>query len=130
MEKNCNNFIQMIMSKHPRINEILEKMKEINNRLIEHGYIPDTSWVNENISEEEKKTKLCYHSERFALAYARIITPPGKPIYLYKNLRVCGDCHETTKHIAIIYNRDIIVRDANRFHHFKPDGTCSCNNIY
>jgi len=65
-------------SKHPRIKEILEKMKEINNRLIEHGYIPDTSWVNENISEEEKKTKLCYHSERFALAYALIITPPGK----------------------------------------------------
>lgn len=44
-----------------------------------------------------------------------------------KNLRVCGDCHQWSKLISKIWNRELIVRDANRFHIFK-DGKCSCND--
>ncbi|KAJ8620435.1 hypothetical protein MRB53_028964 [Persea americana] len=42
-----------------------------------------------------------------------------------KNLRVCSDCHSATKLISKIYDREIIVRDQSRFHHFK-NGLCSC----
>ncbi|CAF1456534.1 unnamed protein product, partial [Adineta ricciae] len=39
-----------------------------------------------------------------------------------KNLRVCGDCHRATKLIAAIRQCEIIVRDANRIHHFHKNG--------
>ena len=105
-------------------------MKEMENELNKLKYNPDTSWILHDVSEKEKKEKLCHHSERYALAFALLITPPGKTIYLYNNLRVCGDCHSTTKLFAKIYNLKIVVSDANRFHHFHPNGTCSCDDIF
>jgi hypothetical protein len=44
-----------------------------------------------------------------------------------KNLRVCGDCHEFTKLVSKL--SDIVVRDANRFHHFIG-GSCSCGDFW
>jgi hypothetical protein len=38
---------------------------------------------------------------------------------------MCGDCHCAIKAISKIVVRKIIVRDANRFHHFQ-NGLCSC----
>ena len=35
-----------------------------------------------------------------------------------------------TKLIAKIRQVDIIVRDANRIHHFTKDGQCSCNDFF
>jgi hypothetical protein len=35
------------------------------------------------------------------------------------------DCHNTIKFISKVVMWEIIVRDANRFHHFK-DELCSC----
>ncbi|CAL8989147.1 unnamed protein product [Prunus brigantina] len=51
--------------------------------------------------------------------------PQGMPIWVMKKLRVCGDCHSAIKLISKVMGREIILRDANRFHHFK-DGLCSC----
>ncbi|CAF1535787.1 unnamed protein product, partial [Adineta ricciae] len=51
-------------------------------------------------------------------------------IQITKNLRVCGDCHQATKLIAAIRRCHIVVRDANRIHHFDPDGHCSCNDYF
>ncbi|KAF7033493.1 hypothetical protein CFC21_044581 [Triticum aestivum] len=42
-----------------------------------------------------------------------------------KNLRVCRDCHLAMKLISKSENREIILRDAIRFHHFR-DGSCFC----
>jgi hypothetical protein len=73
---------------------------------------------------------LCYHSERIAIAYNLLVTPPGTPIRLTKNLRVCGDCHNATKHIAREYKRVIEVRDKSRWHVFGTDGKCSCGDYF
>ncbi|XP_019260716.1 PREDICTED: pentatricopeptide repeat-containing protein At5g43790-like [Nicotiana attenuata] len=78
-----------------------------------------------SLNEEEKEDALSYHSERLAIAYALIASVSGSPIRIIKNLRVCSDCHAATKLISRIYEREIIVRDRSRFHHFR-NGTCSC----
>ncbi|CAN1141488.1 Pentatricopeptide repeat-containing protein At2g29760, chloroplastic [Linum perenne] len=42
---------------------------------------------------------------------------------------VCKDCHEVSKLISKVYEREIIVRDRYRFHHFKM-GECSCKDYW
>ncbi|KVH99825.1 hypothetical protein Ccrd_021967 [Cynara cardunculus var. scolymus] len=90
------------------------------------GYVPTTSEVLLDIGQEDKEDALNRHSEKLAIAiaFALLKTPPGIPIRIVKNLRVCGDCHSATKFVSKIYSREILVRDRNRFHHFK-DGVCS-----
>uniref|UniRef100_M8B9T4 Putative pentatricopeptide repeat-containing protein n=1 Tax=Aegilops tauschii TaxID=37682 RepID=M8B9T4_AEGTA len=50
-------------------------------------------------------------------------------IRVYKNLRVCGDCHEFFKGLSRVVGRAMVVRDANRFHRFQ-DGACSCKDYW
>ncbi|KAK9289107.1 hypothetical protein L1049_017579 [Liquidambar formosana] len=107
---------------HPRSNEIYLKLEEMSRRLQEYGHKPRTREVLFDIEEEEKEDALSYHSEKLAIAFALIASYSSVPIRIIKNLRVCGDCHASTKLISKIYGREIIVRDRNRFHHFK-DGT-------
>uniref|UniRef100_A0A803MQB4 DYW domain-containing protein n=1 Tax=Chenopodium quinoa TaxID=63459 RepID=A0A803MQB4_CHEQI len=90
-----------------------------------NGHFPDTSEVPYDMDEDLKEGALSHHSERLAIAYGLISTKPGTTIRIVKNLRVCGNCHSATKLISKIFNREIIARDRNRFHHFK-DGQCSC----
>lgn len=91
--------------------------------------MPDTNSVLHDVNEEEKKQMVFYHSEKLAIAFGIISVPFGTPIRVIKNLRMCGDCHTATKFISNIVGREIVVRDANRFHHFK-DGECSCGNYW
>jgi hypothetical protein len=93
------------------------------------GYEPDTSCALHLVDDELKLESLKYHSERLAIAFALINTPPGTPIRVMKNLSACQDCHAAIKMISKIVNRDIIVRDSRRFHHFK-DGVCSCGDYW
>ncbi|KAF8394361.1 hypothetical protein HHK36_020569 [Tetracentron sinense] len=110
---------------HPHSKEIYLKLEEISRRLHAHGHRPRTKEVLFDIEEEEKEDALSYHSERLAIAFALIASDSNAPIRIIKNLRVCGDCHVSTKLISMIYDREIVVRDRNRFHHFR-NGTCSC----
>ncbi|XP_057493464.1 putative pentatricopeptide repeat-containing protein At5g40405 [Actinidia eriantha] len=114
---------------HPRYDEIEAKWEEISTRLKLSGYVADTNPVLFDIEEEEKEDALCRHSEKVAIAFGLIGLEEGVPIRIVKNLRVCWDCHVVTLMISAIYNREIIVRDRNRFHHFK-DGACSCNGYW
>lgn len=82
-----------------------------------------------DIEEEDKEGALNKHSEKLAIAFALLKTPRGSSIRMVKNLRVCGNCHSATKLISLIYNREIVVRDRNRFHHFKH-GLCSCKDLW
>jgi hypothetical protein len=50
--------------------------------------------------------------------------PEDTEIRIVENLRICRDCHNYTKLISKVFDREIIMRDRNRFHHFK-DVTCS-----
>jgi pentatricopeptide repeat protein len=117
-------------SLHPNIKEIHEELQLLTEEIIEAGYNPDISWITRDIeSEEEKKELLCRHSEKLAMAWAMMNTAPGTTIRITKNLRVCGDCHSATKFISKTRNREIIIRDASRYHHFK-DGRCSCGDYW
>ncbi|CAA2954664.1 pentatricopeptide repeat-containing At5g43790 [Olea europaea subsp. europaea] len=110
---------------HPRAKEIYLKVEEMNRRLQECGHQPRTREALFDIEEEEKEDSLSYHSERLAIAFALIASESSSSIRIIKNLRVCSDCHSTTKLLSSVYNREIIVRDRTRFHHFR-DGACSC----
>lgn len=114
---------------HKQYKEIYEMMDEMGKKMKRAGYVPSTSEVLLDIDEEDKEDALNRHSEKLAIAFALLNTPPGVPIRIVKNLRVCSDCHAATKFISKIYNREIVVRDRNRFHHFK-DGVCSCKDFW
>ncbi|XP_031487049.1 pentatricopeptide repeat-containing protein At1g08070, chloroplastic [Nymphaea colorata] len=115
--------------RHPRCDEIYDMVDEIDRHLEMAGHVPDTSEVVFDMDEEGKADMLRYHSERLAIAFGFISTKPEATIRIVKNLRVCGNCHSATKLISKIFNREIIARDRNRFHHFK-DGSCSCNDYW
>jgi pentatricopeptide repeat protein len=114
---------------HPEAKDIYAELKRLTECLQVEGYIPDIRLVLHNIDEEDKKLALCSHSERLAISYGLLHTPYPKPIRVYKNLRVCSDCHTATKFLSKITRREIVARDANRFHHFK-DGVCSCGDYW
>eukprot|EP01018_Ginkgo_biloba_P015183 Gb_08062 [translate_table: standard] len=114
---------------HPQSEKIYAMLDTLAGKMKEAGHVPNTDFVLHDVEEEVKEHMLCTHSEKLAIAFGLINTSPGTPIRITKNLRVCGDCHDATKLIAKIVNREIIVRDANRFHHFK-NGLCSCGDYW
>lgn len=114
---------------HPLADQIYAKLEELSTKLKDAGYHPDTNFVLHDVEEEHKEVMLSQHSERLAIAFGLISTPSGSPLQIVKNLRVCGDCHTVLKLISQIERRDIVVRDSNRFHHFKG-GSCSCGDYW
>ncbi|RZC66444.1 hypothetical protein C5167_010134 [Papaver somniferum] len=124
-----NEFFAGASSDHPRCKEVLEKLEELMKRIKDNGYVPDTDLVLRNIPHEEKARDLYFHSEKLALAFGIMETPPKTQIRIVKNLRICKDCHSAMKLIAKVERREIIIRDRSRFHHFK-DGHCSCRDFW
>eukprot|EP00252_Welwitschia_mirabilis_P014881 TRINITY_DN32945_c0_g1_i1.p1 TRINITY_DN32945_c0_g1~~TRINITY_DN32945_c0_g1_i1.p1 ORF type:complete len:483 (+),score=70.75 TRINITY_DN32945_c0_g1_i1:159-1607(+) len=114
---------------HPQREEIYAKLESLAGQMKEAGYVPDTRYVLHDVDEHQKEMALMHHSERLAIAFGLLNTPPGQTLRIIKNLRICGDCHNAIKIIAKIVDREIIVRDAKRFHHFK-DGKCSCGDYW
>nr|GMD72069.1 putative pentatricopeptide repeat-containing protein At3g23330 [Ipomoea batatas] len=114
---------------HPQYIQIEMALQDILERLKLEGYVPETSEALHDVDEEQKHDLFFAHSERLAIAFAIINTPAGTTIRVTKNLRVCVDCHTATKFISKIMGREIIVRDNNRYHHFK-DGVCSCGDYW
>ncbi|CAF1372473.1 unnamed protein product [Adineta ricciae] len=121
--------------RHPRTKEIYDELHRIEKELIEHGHKFDASWITrEMMPDETVASILNSHSERLALAYHFIQRPVPSHIQIVKNLRICGDCHGAIKLISKIRRCEILIRDANRIHHFS-DGKCSCaalplDNLY
>ncbi|KAJ4705285.1 Pentatricopeptide repeat-containing protein [Melia azedarach] len=114
---------------HPRSKDIYGMLKTLSKKLELAGYVPDTNFVLHDVDEEVKLGILSTHSEKLAIAFGLIATPEGTPIRIMKNLRVCGDCHSFSKYVSAVTKRVIIVRDANRFHHFEG-GACSCGDYW
>ncbi|TXG71264.1 hypothetical protein EZV62_006199 [Acer yangbiense] len=114
---------------HPQTLQIYSKLEELKKMIKEAGYVPDTSYALHDTDEEQKEQNLWDHSERVALAFGLINTPEGSTIRVFKNLRVCGDCHSVYKFISKIIRRRIILRDPYRFHHFSS-GKCSCSDYW
>eukprot|EP01018_Ginkgo_biloba_P013190 Gb_32456 [translate_table: standard] len=114
---------------HPQTQKIYAKLERLSRQMKAAGYVPDTRFVLHDLEEEQKEHVLNHHSEKLAIAFGLINTSPGTAIRVVKNLRVCSDCHSATKFISKVIAREVIVRDANRYHHFK-DGHCSCGDYW
>ncbi|MED6182153.1 hypothetical protein PIB30_025871 [Stylosanthes scabra] len=114
---------------HPQAEAIYEILMNVIKKLEMAGYVPDTDFVLQDVEEEVKQEMLYTHSEKLAIAFGLISIPDGDPIRISKNLRVCGDCHTFSKMVSAVMRRSIVVRDANRFHHFR-EGSCSCGDYW
>ncbi|MED6171419.1 hypothetical protein PIB30_040559 [Stylosanthes scabra] len=114
---------------HPENDKIYALLRGLKSQMKEAGYIPETKFVLHDIDQEGKEEALLGHSERLAVAYGLLSSSARSPIRVIKNLRVCGDCHTALKIISKIVGRELIIRDAKRFHHFK-DGLCSCRDYW
>ncbi|CAF0981598.1 unnamed protein product [Adineta steineri] len=129
-----NNKIYMFRahdSSHPRSREIYNEIEKISKELTLYGHKYDSSCIIRPLNENESvESVLCGHSERLAIAWNFVANPNISRIQITKNLRVCDDCHESTKLIALIRQCEIIVRDASRIHHFHKNGKCSCNDYF
>ncbi|KAJ6731014.1 hypothetical protein OIU85_021755 [Salix viminalis] len=66
---------------------------------------------------------------KLAVAYGLMKLPHGATVRVFKNLRICGDCHNAFKFMSKVVGSEIVVRDGKRFHHFR-DGKCSCGDYW
>jgi pentatricopeptide repeat protein len=114
---------------HLQVEQIYAELETLSVQMKEAGYVPDTRFVVHDLDEQQKERAVCYHSEKLAIAYGIISTAPGTQIHIFKNLRICSDCHTATKFISKITGREIVARDGNRFHHFN-NGECSCGEYW
>ncbi|KAE7997463.1 hypothetical protein FH972_002099 [Carpinus fangiana] len=105
------------------------ELMRLEGRMKEAGYVPGTRSVFHDVEDDEKTNMVCSHSERLAIAFGLISTLPGTRLLITKNLRVCEDCHVTIKFISKIIEREMTIRDVNRYHHFK-DAICSCGDFW
>ncbi|CAL4919989.1 unnamed protein product [Urochloa decumbens] len=105
---------------HPRRDAIYKKADEMWEEIKKAGFVPDLNSVLHDVDDELKEELLSRHSEKLAIAFSLISTPEKTTLRIMKNLRVCNDCHMANKFMSKVVEREIIVRDATRFHHLKP----------
>ncbi|KAL5860844.1 hypothetical protein ACOSQ4_002140 [Xanthoceras sorbifolium] len=113
----------------PQADLIYSELTKLMERIRREGYTPDLNFALHDVEEETKEKMLYVHSEKLAIVFGLMNSVAGSVIRIKKNLRVCGDCHTATKFISKVTEREIIVRDAHRFHHFKK-GICSCGDYW
>ncbi|TKY50229.1 Pentatricopeptide repeat-containing protein [Spatholobus suberectus] len=123
---------------HPRTADIYTKLDDMIYKLRLAGYVPNTNCQvlfgcsnGDDCMEalEEVEQVLFTHSEKLALCFGLMNTPSGSPLCIFKNLRICQDCHSAIKIASDIYKREIVVRDRYRFHNFNQ-GSCSCSDYW
>lgn len=114
---------------HPLCDQIYAELGELGELLTEAGYIPNVLPIYYDVENDEKTETVSSHSERLAIAFGLISTPAGTKLLVTKNLRICEDCHVVMKLISRVKQREITIRDVNRYHHFK-DGVCSCGDYW
>ena len=114
---------------HSHSEEVYNASENMMKQIKLAGYVPNAAEARLNAEEDDKEASVSHHSEKLAIAFGLIRTSPGTTIRILKNLRVCTDCHNVTKMVTKVFNREIVIRARNRFHHFK-DGTCSCKDYW
>ncbi|KAL2335482.1 hypothetical protein Fmac_016695 [Flemingia macrophylla] len=123
---------------HPKTADIYMNLDDMICKLRLAGYVPNTNcqvlFGGSNGDEcveamEEAEQVLFTHSEKLALCFGLMSTTPGSALCIFKNLRICQDCHSAIKIASAIYRREIVVRDRYRFHSFKH-GSCSCSDYW
>ncbi|XP_058739120.1 pentatricopeptide repeat-containing protein At5g03800-like [Vicia villosa] len=112
---------------HPQDKDIYSGLEILIFECLKMGYEPDTRFVLHEVEEHQKKIFLFHHSSKLAATYGILMTKPGKPIRIVKNILLCGDCHTFMKYVSIVTKRDIFLRDSSGFHCFS-NGQCSCKD--
>ncbi|RWR81206.1 pentatricopeptide repeat-containing-like protein [Cinnamomum micranthum f. kanehirae] len=117
--------------RHERAAEIYTKLAELMEEIAKLGYVEASEVVLHEVEEAEKREALWYHSEKLAVAFGVVsgAAPPGKALRVVKNLRICRDCHEAFKYMSRVLEREIVVRDVNRYHRFE-NGSCTCGDFW
>ncbi|KAJ4977546.1 hypothetical protein NE237_008326 [Protea cynaroides] len=117
--------------RHERTMEIYAKLTDLMEEIRKLGYVEVSDAMLHEVEAAEKREALWYHSEKLAVAFGLIsgAALPGKPLRVVKNLRICRDCHEAFKYMSRVIEREIIVRDVNRYHRFI-DGICTCGDYW
>ncbi|XP_062227209.1 putative pentatricopeptide repeat-containing protein At3g15130 [Phragmites australis] len=122
---------------HPQAGDIRRALGDVERRMREQlGYSTDAQFALHDVDEESRAESLRLHSERLAVGLWLLrhgtdtgSGGQGEVIRVYKNLRVCRDCHEFFKGLSAVVRRALVVRDANRFHRFEH-GACSCGDYW
>nr|XP_043608473.1 pentatricopeptide repeat-containing protein At4g14850 [Erigeron canadensis] len=127
--QNSVHSFQAKDTSHERNSDIQAMLAKLKKEMKAAGYIPDTKLALFDLDEEERESEVWHHSEKIALAFGLCVIPPGVPIRITKNLKICLDCHSAIKFISGITGREIIVRDNNLFHRFK-EYKCSCKDYW
>ncbi|CAK9161671.1 unnamed protein product [Ilex paraguariensis] len=109
--------------RHPQGEAIRANLEELVGQLKGLGYVPQTGLALHDVEEEHKEEQLYYHSEKLALVFALMnqgsLYCSGNVIKIMKNIRICVDCHNFMKFASELIQREIVLRDSNRFHHFN-----------
>ncbi|ONK56096.1 uncharacterized protein A4U43_C10F4090 [Asparagus officinalis] len=113
---------------HPRSEAIYWELERLMKTMREEeGYVAREDYSFHDV-DEERECIACGHSEMLAIGLGLISQRSGV-LRVTKNLRVCRNCHDSAKLISRIVGRKIILKDPERFHHFKG-GVCSCRDIW
>ncbi|CAL5005225.1 unnamed protein product [Urochloa decumbens] len=110
---------------HPQGNRIAEFLDDVARRMKEEGHDPKKKYALMGANNAVHDEALCGHSSKLAIAFGVLNLSEGRTVRVTKNSRVCSHCHEAAKFISKMCNREIILRDSSRFHHFE-EGRCSC----
>ncbi|OVA17395.1 Pentatricopeptide repeat [Macleaya cordata] len=130
IESQCKvHYFSVGDTSHPEMRLINGMLEWLNVKIKKAGYVADHNVVLLDVEDDKKDRLLWVHSERLALAFGLVNIPSGSPIRIIKNLRICADCHAAIKLISKVVQREIVVRDMNRFHHFE-NGICSCGDYW
>ncbi|KAF9587353.1 hypothetical protein IFM89_001453 [Coptis chinensis] len=116
-------------TRHERTKEVYDKLEELMEAIRKLGYKEVSDAMLHNMDVAENSKALWYHSEKLAVAFGVVsgAAPPGKALRVVKNLTICKDCHEALKYMSIVIEREILVRDVNRYHRFMH-GSCTCGD--
>ncbi|GJZ41058.1 pentatricopeptide repeat-containing protein, partial [Tanacetum coccineum] len=119
--------VVMLIGRKPLSTSVVQTMKERNlikearcswivaeNQSHKFYVVPDTDFILHELDEKEKEQCLVQHSEKIVVVFGLISTSKMKPLRVFKNLRVCGDCDTAMKYISVERGREIVVRDSNR----------------
>ncbi len=71
---------------HPQIIEICEELKKLSGQMKDLAYVADTKFVLHDVEDEDRMLHLGHHSEKLAIAFGLISTPPGTTLHIFKNL--------------------------------------------
>ncbi|KAK8951637.1 Pentatricopeptide repeat-containing protein [Platanthera zijinensis] len=113
---------------HPQSKEIHKRLDALMQEIVKAGYLPQKRCLFPDVVEHDQMIS-GHHSELLAIAFGLINSPNFIPLQVMQGHRVCDDCHCVIKLVTMVTRREIVLRDANRFHHFR-NGACSCREYW